>query len=146
MSEVVRVGRIPVYLYSDYPWLPYEGTATECASTSLLVSTDTHSTGTKMSPTELGLLAKTGEMAQLVSTMSFMLQNNTLIGMYMQRNKQAHVAYTNEGVLQQLKLFFAAPLTGGYLRCSEVYKKHLRDRAADPFKHAYDVIQSIKVQ
>lgn len=26
LAEIIQIGRIPVYLYDDYPWIPYEGT------------------------------------------------------------------------------------------------------------------------
>jgi hypothetical protein len=25
LSEIIQLGRIPVYLYDDYPWIPYDG-------------------------------------------------------------------------------------------------------------------------
>jgi hypothetical protein len=26
LAEIIQLGRIPVYLYEDFPWAPYEGT------------------------------------------------------------------------------------------------------------------------
>ena len=26
LAEIVQMGRIPVYIFEDFPWLPYEGT------------------------------------------------------------------------------------------------------------------------
>jgi hypothetical protein len=25
LAEIIQLGRIPIYLYEDYPWSPYEG-------------------------------------------------------------------------------------------------------------------------
>jgi len=37
-QEILQIGRIPVYLYEDFPWLPYEGSGYSPADLGYIVS------------------------------------------------------------------------------------------------------------
>ena len=37
LAEIIQVGRIPVYMYDDYPWLPYQGTNLDFSNLMLLM-------------------------------------------------------------------------------------------------------------
>ena len=38
LQEILQIGRIPVYLYEDFPWLPYEGSGYSPADLGYIVS------------------------------------------------------------------------------------------------------------
>jgi len=99
LSEIIQMGRVPVYLYDDRPWLPYEGT--------------------KLDPTYLGLVAQSGHFNKLLKTIASF--GNDTVTERLQRVKDARFYYTYEGVIEQIHLFIRDPHgpNGGFLRCAK---------------------------
>jgi hypothetical protein len=109
LAEIVQIGRVPVYLYDDYPWLPYEGTD---------ISISNYGFSGKMG--QLGELAK--KLKQLPDDEFHKLQN---------RVKDVREHFTYEGVIRQIEAFIQDPFgpRGGHLRCVRVpdkdHRKHM---------------------
>ena len=103
LQEIIQIGRIPVYLYEDFPWLPYEGSG--------------------YSPADLGYVMKTDSLNNMVYIMRT-VTNNTLLDK-LRRIKEGRYLYTYEGVLEQIDKWFFDPFgpKGGFLRCKREYKK-----------------------
>jgi len=98
LAEIVQIGRVPVYLYDDAPWLPYEGSIASAAS--------------------IGFVGQLGNLRTLLEQLK-KVNNDTLAGK-LRAVEAARKMYTMEGVLDQIGLFFSDPLgaRGGLLRCS----------------------------
>jgi len=107
LAEVVQIGRLPVYLYDDVPWLPYAGTNISVEAFGYSVHA--------LSPAAVDAAAMSLQRDG---------RNNTELVRRLEVAKQARVHYTYEGVLAQLELFLRNPLgdgdTGGQLRCVRV--------------------------
>jgi hypothetical protein len=103
VAEVIQIGRVPVYLYDDHPWLPYEGTE---------LAFSTYGLSGKMG--HLGGLAK--ELKQL---------SNETFSAKLQKVKEVREHYTYAGLLRQIEKFLGDPLgpNGGHLRCTRVPDK-----------------------
>ncbi len=100
LAEIVQMGRIPVVLFNDVAWLPYENT--------------------EMDFRLFGLLGKAGQMGVLIKQI---VEMNAEEEMRRMKNiKEVRHWYTYAGVLEQIALFFLDPLgeRGGYLRCMRV--------------------------
>lgn len=96
-AEIIQIGRLPVYLYDDVPWLPY--------------------IGTNMSLTNFGYMGRLNflfrVMREIAST------NEAQLMARLEKILLVRRLYTYEGVLEQIELFLQDPLgpLGGYLRC-----------------------------
>lgn len=100
LAEVIQLGRIPVYLFNDVPWLPYAGS--------------------NVSLENIGFSADFHGMQKLTEKLESL--TTTEIKTKLERVKQAREYYTLQGVVRQIDLFFHDPLgpNGGYLRCTAV--------------------------
>jgi len=100
LAEIIQIGRIPVYLYDDHPWLPYDGSP--------------------IGPKAIGFLAKGGNLGKLAQTLTRV--TNATIHDLLDRVEKARYFYTYEGVMEQIELFLRDPLgpAGGYLRCQKI--------------------------
>lgn len=87
MSEVIQMGRLPVYMFDDVPWLPY--------------------IGTNASIDNLGWVAYR-PYRTLVNRLA--QTSDEEITRKLEAVKKYRSAYTYEGVLDQLELFFKEPL------------------------------------
>jgi hypothetical protein len=97
LSEVVQLGRIPIFLYDDEAWLPYGSS--------------------NLSVLSIGYIGKLGHLHHLVARLV-----NASVSEIMNKLRfvrEARYAYTYEGILEQIALFFADPFgpKGGALRC-----------------------------
>lgn len=101
LAEIIQLGRIPVYLYDDAPWAPYERSA--------------------LSVDHVGYKGKLGHLGELVRMLA--AQSNATIYEKLRRVQTARPHYTLEGTLDQIDLFFQDPLgeRGGALTC----RKHV---------------------
>lgn len=109
-AEIIQIGRIPVYLYDDIPWLPYIGTNNSVASFGYI-----------------------GRHQYLFRVMREILGTSDVDLMRrLDLVRRARRFYTYEGVLEQIDLFLLDPLGphGGYLRCVKLpsTKNRLRVR------------------
>eukprot|EP01041_Mallomonas_annulata_P001111 gene1111-2158_t len=100
MVEIIQLGRVPVYLYSDMPWIPYEGS-----------EADFH---------HLGLVVNKGNITTMVKTVKAMAADPVRMETWLSAVSKARHMYTYDGVMKQIEMFFRDPLgpTGGYLRCA----------------------------
>ena len=98
LAEIVQSGRVPVYLYDDYEWLPYQGT---------FEGFDKY-----------GLVGHINDAQKTMNMIKNMGddQYNKLI----EHIKRIRHLYTYNGAIEQIKLFLTDPFGdgGGYLRCS----------------------------
>ena len=101
LYEIIQIGRLPIYMYDDLPWIPYKGTNISIENFAFLVN---HS--------NLNIVAK--EVAR-------MRANSQELQARMDQVKVARIHYTYDGLMAQLDLFFRNPLgegdSGGQLRC-----------------------------
>lgn len=100
MAEVIQIGRIPVLLYNDVPWIPYDGS--------------------NVSVRELGFAGQMGSLTSLVDTLKATSDNE--VSHRLARIQAARHLYTYAGLIEQISLFFRDPLgeQGGYLKCVRV--------------------------
>lgn len=100
LAEIVQMGRIPVYMYDDAKWLPYQNT--------------------NISFSTFGFIGRMDYMRRLYWLM--VRANNSQFEEKMEQVRRVRQYYTYEGVLQQIDFFFRDPLGphGGYLRCERV--------------------------
>jgi hypothetical protein len=105
-TEVVQIGRVPVYLYDDVPWLPYEGT--------------------NISLSTFGYSGRMGNLMQLAKQLKSVDEKE--YQEKLRRVKEVRTHYTYKGLIQQLEKFFSNPLgsSGGDLRCTRVPDKDHR--------------------
>jgi hypothetical protein len=96
-SETVQIGRIPVYLYHDYPWLPYEGS--------------------KASPAAFSIVLRVDETKKLVDIVK--RANYASIMKRIDAVRAVRSYYTFRGVIDEIEKFFQDPFgpNGGFLRC-----------------------------
>jgi hypothetical protein len=101
LSEIVQMGRVPVLVYKDEPWIPYRGS--------------------NISVEHIGIRTQSSDKGaeELINV----LKSLKLSRVYdlMERVKQARYYYTIDGVLEQIKLFLSDPLgqNGGALSCKQ---------------------------
>ncbi len=100
LVEIIQMGRLPVYIYDDIPWVPYRDSNLSVAS--------------------FGFIARTKDMLELCSNIKKLTDaeyNNRMLQV-----QQARFYYTYPGVIKQLEMFFSDPLgaKGGNLVCSRV--------------------------
>jgi hypothetical protein len=99
LVEVIQIGRIPIYIYNDEPWIPYDGTSHSIRN--------------------FGLVYKMDDIPALVSKIDELKSNVTYL---LDAVKATRRHYTYDGVIEQIKLFIEDPLgpNGGDLRCAKV--------------------------
>jgi hypothetical protein len=90
MSEVVQIGRVPVYIYDDCAWLPYGRS-----------DLDMHA---------LGYVGRVGHLAQLVRALE--RATPAEVQGKLARVRGAREYYTYAGVMHQIRLFLAHPFSG----------------------------------
>jgi len=102
LAEVIQMGKLPVYLYSDVPWLPYQGS--------------------NASVYELGFVGKAGHLDELLQELVAASTNEALLREKLEKVRRARTHYTMEGVLSQIHLFFSQPASGAksLLSCQRV--------------------------
>ena len=101
LSEVIQCGRIPIYMYDDIPWFPYQGS--------------------NYSIEALGFLVTFGEsMSTTIQTMK--THNDSNVISRLEKIKKARYYYTYPGVIEQIDKFIQDPSgnNGGYLKCHPV--------------------------
>lgn len=95
LAEVVQVGRIPVYIYNDVPWVPY--------------------VGSPLSVYELGYVGRVRHLEPLIKHLAQIKHDqhstNNEIQQKLMKVKAARDAYTYPGVLHQMELFFEMPFS-----------------------------------
>ena len=98
--EILQIGRIPVYMYNDVPWIPYAGSGIEYDSIGFACNDYSASHTVKM-------IKNTSESA---------------LSLMMTRVREVRKHYTYMGVIHQIELFFRDPMgpNGGFLRCAAV--------------------------
>lgn len=104
LTEIIQIGRIPVYMYDDNEWLPYGESN---------ISAKYFGFSTKFDASE-------SSICDLVQ--SFKNMTSSAFTERLDLVKAAREHYTYAGVIRQMELFFQDPLgpTGGELRCVRV--------------------------
>jgi hypothetical protein len=107
LAEIIQIGRIPVYMYDDIPWLPYSGT--------------------NISISQFGYVAGKHNYEEIAKTIQIHSRDITEIKKRLLEVKRIREHYTYEGVIAQLEMFFKCPLgeneSGGQLKCHELPTK-----------------------
>lgn len=102
MTEIIQIGSIPVYLYDDFPWIPYAGSYASISS--------------------IGMLGKKGKLQSLVKKIIQISANATKLVEMRNKVLQARPHYTIQGVIEQIALFVREPMgigpNAGLLRCA----------------------------
>ncbi len=120
LAEVMQMGRVPVYMYDDYPWIPYAGTPAGCDKLGFVVR------GTRRVEVD-DLVERIGNLLYAYGDCDGKVKEST-IRRLLDAVEAQRFWYTYKGVIKQLKLFFSDPLDsskkgldgGGYLRCARV--------------------------
>lgn len=97
------MGRMPVFLFDDVPWIPYEGT--------------------NISATTFGLVAQRSADGKSTLADAMKAMKDMSAGEYRKKLQQLHIVrshYTYRGVFRQIALFLQDPFgpDGGHLRCA----------------------------
>jgi len=102
LAEVIQMGRIPVYMYDDVPWIPYAGT--------------------EISLQHFGYILGPKDYQNMAKTFQSDAQNVTELRRKLLQVMNIRRHYTYEGVLSQLEMFFTDPFgeSGGHLRCNKL--------------------------
>jgi hypothetical protein len=105
LAEIIQLGRIPVYVYDDYEWLPYLKSNISFAAKQYGFSIN------GFSRPQVDSLAQ-----QIVSNKDKPFHMKEMVD----NVKSVRYYYTYAGVLEQIRLFIQDPFgpTGGYLTCS----------------------------
>lgn len=100
-SEVIQTGRLPVYIYDDYEWLPYVSTPADISEYSFSLKSDSNVT-------------KFLHVIMNVSSRDYLRRIDKV--------RELRKLFTYKGVMEQIALFLQDPLgpTGGYLRCTRL--------------------------
>jgi hypothetical protein len=105
LAEIIQLGRIPIYIYDDYEWLPYQNSNISFHQMNYGFSVNGFNPG------------KVEDLALVLQRLKddpkgnkVMLDNVLAVRRY----------YTYAGVIEQIALFIQDPLgpRGGYLTCS----------------------------
>ena len=99
-AEIIQIGRIPVYMYTDAPWVPYAGSKVDLYS--------------------IGVVLNLNNVREFIEKLSGLTVLD--LNYIFKRIEYARAYYTYAGVIHQMELFFQDPLgkNGGYLRCNKV--------------------------
>jgi hypothetical protein len=127
LAETIQIGRIPIYVYDDYPWLPYQDTDIDFISKPLPL--------TYAAPQFTLMLQKRQVTLEYIQQLSSLLEEqeqysatstSRLFQIY-QRMAEIRHYFTYEGIIEQIDAFFHDPLNvmgtngsgsgGNYLRC-----------------------------
>lgn len=97
LAEIIQLGRVPIYLYDDESWLPYEGSPASVVS--------------------IGYSASAQEICSLLKDIKSDQIKDKLVKVHKYRS-----LYSYEGLLEQIELFLSDPFgpTGGLLRCKRL--------------------------
>ena len=108
LAEVVQLGRVPVYLYDDVPWVPYEGTNLSLAS--------------------FGFAGQMGRLRATAKAMKRAAESADEFRALLGNVKRARAHYTYGGVMRQIEAFLRDPFGpgGGELRCARLPDKDKR--------------------
>ena len=108
LAEVVQVGRVPVYLYDDVPWVPYEGT--------------------NLSLSTFGFAGQMGRLRATAKAMKRARESPESFQTLLSNVRRAREHYTYEGVMRQIEAFLKDPFgpKGGELRCARLPDKDKR--------------------
>eukprot|EP01036_Dinobryon_divergens_P022690 gene22690-30972_t len=106
-AESIQLGRIPVFLYTDLPWIPYQNSS---------ISVETYGFSAGLTSSENTLVSMVQQLRK-VTDKELMHKLQIL--------KEVRFYFTYAGVVQQIEKFFEDPFGpgGGYLRCT----KHPRE-------------------
>ena len=107
LAEIIQIGRIPVYIYDDEPWLPYAGTY--------------------ISFEQFGYVLGPKNNQDIARALMLDGRNVTELRRKLLQVKSVRHHYTYEGVLSQLEMFFSDPFgtNGGQLRCNRLpFRNH----------------------
>lgn len=101
--ESIQMGRLPVWVYDDIPWIPYEGTNISVLTYGFAGGINEYNNHTKLSKTIYAI----GNLTSIEYT-SKLLQL-----------KKVRKYFTYAGVFEQINLFLIDPFgsNGGALRC-----------------------------
>ena len=102
-AEAIQMGRIPVFLWDDLPWIPYAGT--NLSAEIIGLSAGLRATGNSMR-----------EMVESVANMTAKQESEKY-----DRVKDARYHFTYAGLEQQITMFISDPfgINGGNLRCTK---------------------------
>jgi hypothetical protein len=110
-TEIIHSGRCPIYIYDDYPWIPYQGTNASIEKYGFYVK-NSDSVGVD------SLVAKIANMSKTEYRM--MAANVAAVRHW----------FTYKGVVEQIRLFIEDPLgpKGGFLSCVKIPNSTKRRR------------------
>jgi hypothetical protein len=99
LSEIIQMGRIPVYLYAKLAWIPYSGTSADLR--------------------RIAFVGGQLELDDLGDKLAIAASNSTFVESALQHIVEHRELFTYNGVLKQISQFFQDPLgpQGGFLRC-----------------------------
>ena len=109
VAEIVQLGRIPIYIYDDLPWLPYPNTDISLEKIGFVVD-------------------NAGDLMQLITTITPSELRNKMNAVLLARD-----AYTLTGIMREIELFLQEPFSttgGSHLRCIG-----RRNKWMDKYKH-----------
>jgi len=106
LAESVQMGRVPVYLWNDIPWVPYAGSDVSVEAIGFSSAIGGRTSSGKQ-PLEV-LVAELKALSDMEYTAK------------LQKLRQARRYYTYDGILEQIEQFFEDPFgpRGGYLKCT----------------------------
>jgi hypothetical protein len=102
-AESIQIGRIPVFLYSDLPWIPYQGHG---------------ATVTNISIEKYGFVANADQIPAVIETIKKLSVEE--YNQKMEKLKLVRHYFTYQGVMEQIERFLHDPFGphGGDLRCT----------------------------
>jgi hypothetical protein len=102
-TEIIHAGRCPIYIYDDFPWIPYQGTNASIDKYGFYVrNTDAVAIDS--------LVAKIAN----ISTAEYQTMTNNVAAL--------RYWFTYKGIIEQIRLFIEDPQgnNGGFLKCTRV--------------------------
>jgi len=109
-AESIQMGRIPIFLYDDIPWIPYQGTDISILTFGFVAKRSINSYESENVLNDLSIYRTLEKIKSLPSAKYDRLLSNL---------KKVRTYYTYPGAIEQINLFFKDPfgVNGGYLRC-----------------------------